>query len=172
MYSIRSLDVSALALATLLLVACQAEPAIENGPKSQPAATAGNLVETNRDVAVTIAPAVEPAALRYRFTGTEPFWGGTIDGSAILYRTPDDIDGEAIAATVSKVGAATRYSGTLDGQPFVLTLTPGTCSDGMSDTVYPISAALSVLGEERQGCAAPVVGASASLQAPPEAPTP
>ena len=174
MYSIRSLDRAALTFATLLIAACQAEPAVENGAKSQPPASAGNAVETNRDAAVGIAPALEPAAQRYRFTGTEPFWGGTIDGSTIVYRTPDDIDGEAIAATLSKVGSATRYSSTLDGQPFILTLTPGTCSDGMSDTVYPISAALSVQGEERRGCATPVVGAGAadSSQTPPEEPTP
>ena len=172
MYSIRSLDRAALTFATLLLAACQAEPTVENGAKSQLPASAGKLVETNRDAAVTIAPAVEPAVRRYRFTGTEPFWGGTIDGSGIVYRTPNDIDGKPIATTVSKVGAATRYSGTLDGRPFVLTLTPGTCSDGMSDTVYPITAALSVLGEERRGCAAPIVGAGASSQTPPEAPTP
>ena len=59
---------------------------------------------------------------------------------------------------MTKEGAATRYSGTLDGQPFVLTLTAGTCSDGMSDTVYPLSAALTVNGEQRQGCANPIVG--------------
>ncbi len=172
MYSVRSLDGAALTIVTRLLAACQAEPAAEKGASAEPPATAAHGVEANGDGSATGAPTVEPAAPRYRFTGTEPFWGGTIDGSAIVYRTPEDIDGQTIATTVAKLGAATRYSGTLDGQPFILTLTPSTCSDGLSDTVYPISAALTVQGEQRRGCANPIVGASASSQTQPEAPTP
>jgi uncharacterized membrane protein len=158
-------------LAALLLTACRDEPVAQDaaqnvGNAGASAAAPANLVEP-----AAVPPAAEPAA-RYRFTGTEPFWGGTIDGATILYQTPDDQAGQTIAATMSREGATTRYSGTLDGQPFVLKLTPGTCSDGMSDTVYPLHAVLAVRGEPRQGCGSPVVGASASSQTPPAAPAP
>lgn len=146
-------------LAALLLTACQAEPVANYSEASSPVATpAANTDDaTNAAAPAAVPPAAQPSA-RYRFTGTEPFWGGTIEGSTILYRTPDDQAGKTISATMTKEGAATRYSGMLDGQPFILALTPGTCSDGMSDTVYPISAALTVKGEERRGCANPIVG--------------
>lgn len=158
MYSIRSLDAVGLAGAALLLAACQADPPA-NGTD---AATIDREVVTTAPANVAV-PATPPplatlATARYRFTGTEPFWGGTIDGAAILYKTPDNQAGESIAAAVSNEGAATRYSGTLDGQPFILVLTPATCSDGMSDTVYPMSAKLTVQGEQRSGCASPLVG--------------
>jgi len=147
----------ALLLAALLLVACRDKPiangAEENISSAEVVATApGNLAKPDT------APRATPPTARYRFTGTEPFWGGTIDGSTILYQTPDDQAGKTITATVSLEGASTRFSGTLDGQPFILKLTPGTCSDGMSDTVYPLHAVLAVHGEPRQGCANPVVG--------------
>lgn len=161
----------ALVLTTLLLAACRAEPdangAEENISDAEVVATAsGNLTEP------VAAPPAAPPTARYRFTGTEPFWGGTIDGPTILYQTPRDQAGKTIIATVSQEGVTTRYDGTLDGKPFILKLTRGTCSDGMSDTVYPLHAVLAVRGEPRKGCANPVVGASASSQTPPAAPAP
>ena len=149
-----------MSLAALMLAACQAEPAASNVAATVPniAAPPANAVGETNAAAPAAAPQVAQPTARYRFTGTEPFWGGTIDGSTILYRTPDDLAGKTITATVTKDDSATRYSGTLDGQPFILTLTPGTCSDGMSDTVYPLKAALTVHGEQRQGCANPIVG--------------
>ena len=148
------------AVIAMLLLACRAEPItddqVENVNNTNVIATApSNLAEPT-----PAAPAAPPTA-RYRFTGTEPFWGGTIDGATIVYKTPDDQTGETIPATVTNEGTTTRYAGTLDGKPFVLKLTPGTCSDGMSDTVYPLHAVLAVRGEPRQGCASPVVGAAA-----------
>jgi len=170
MYSSRSLGRGTPVIAALLLAACQAEPAANDAEAVNAEVGApANVAETN--TAATV-PAAKPPTARYRFTGTEPFWGGTIDGPTILYKTPEDQAGKTIVATVSKEGPTTRYSGTLDGQPFILKLTPGTCSDGMSDTVYPLYAVLAVHGEPRQGCANPIVGASASSQTPPAAPAP
>ena len=36
---------------------------------------------------------------------------------------------------------------------FALAVTPGDCSDGMSDRTYPFVATLQVAGEQRNGCA-------------------
>ena len=146
----------ALALSALLLAACRAEP-IANEAKQSTNAEVVVLAPANSADASPVPPAAQPTA-RYRFTGTEPFWGGTIDGATILYQTPDDQAGKTITATMTKEGATIRYSGELDGQPFILKLTPGTCSDGMSDTVYLLHAVLAVRGEPRQGCASPIVG--------------
>ena len=147
----------ALALTALLLAACRAEP---NEAEQSNAAEVTATAPANVAEAAAPPPAAKPTA-RYRFTGTEPFWGGTIDGATILYQTPDDQAGERITATVTTEGATTRYDAMLDGKPFILKLTPGTCSDGMSDTVYPLHAVLAVHDEPRQGCASPIVGASA-----------
>ena len=38
-------------------------------------------------------------------------------------------------------------------KPFVLAVTPGKCSDGMSDRSYPFTVTLMVMGEQREGCA-------------------
>ena len=141
----------------LALAACRAEPnEAEQSNAAEVTATA-----PAKPAEQSAAPPVAAPTARYRFTGTEPFWGGTIDGSTILYQTPDDQAGKTIAAIVATEGATTRYSAMLDGKPFILKLTPGTCSDGMSDTVYPFHAVLAVHGEPRQGCASPIVGASA-----------
>lgn len=91
----------------------------------------------------------------YRLIGTEPFWGGTVTASEIVYTTPENQQGERIAVTAAYGPHSETYSGWLDGQPFMLTLTAGPCSDGMSDNVHAYRAALLVRGEQRQGCANP-----------------
>lgn len=152
---------AAMAIAMLLLSACRAQPVTNKVAQNVGEADAVATAPANLAEPVAAPPAAQPTA-RYIFTGTEPFWGGTVDGLTIHYQTPEDQAGKTIAATMTKEGATSRYSGELDGKPFILKLTPGTCSDGMSDTTYPLHAALAVRGEPRQGCATPIVGASKS----------
>lgn len=163
--------------AAFLLAGCQDEGAgsagnVSNGaPAEAPPATSApastkEAAETRGDAAAP-APA-EPSAKAapaagasawsksgYRLVGTEPFWGGTVTGTKILYQTPEDQAGAAVAATASYGPAGELYSGSLGGKPFILTLTKGPCSDGMSDKVHAYTAALQVGGEARQGCADP-----------------
>jgi uncharacterized membrane protein len=47
------------------------------------------------------------------------------------------------------------WTGTYAGAPFILRVSPGKCSDGMSDTVYPFTAVLTVSGQTERGCARP-----------------
>jgi uncharacterized membrane protein len=91
----------------------------------------------------------------YRLVGTEPFWGGTVTSARILYQTPENQAGEPVAVDAAYGATREIYSGTLGSKPFVLTLTKGPCSDGMSDKVHAFTAALQVRGETRQGCADP-----------------
>lgn len=88
-----------------------------------------------------------------RFLGNEPFWGGQVAGTALTYSTPDTPDGTDIAVTRFAGRGGVSWSGMYAGARFVLAVTPGECSDGMSDRTYPFVATLQVAGEQRSGCA-------------------
>ena len=87
------------------------------------------------------------------FTGTEPFWGGEAAGGTLTYFTPDNQAGAKIPVTRFAGRNGVSFSGDLDAMPFVLAVTPGACSDGMSDRKYPFAVTLEVRGEQRSGCA-------------------
>ena len=65
----------------------------------------------------------------------------------------EDMDGQAIAVERFAGNNGLGFSGQLDGQPFRMAVTPGTCGDDMSDRTYPFVVTLQVRGEDRQGCA-------------------
>jgi uncharacterized membrane protein len=88
-----------------------------------------------------------------RFTGTEPFWGGQVAGGSLTYTTPENPDGATFAVERFAGRGGVSWSGTLDRAPFRLVVTPGQCSDGMSDRTYPLTVTLAVAGEQRRGCA-------------------
>ena len=85
-------------------------------------------------------------------TGTEPFWTLRIAGTEGLWTTPDNQPGTAFAATRFAGNNGLGISGTLDGKPLTATLTPGECSDGMSDRVFPYVATIALGGETFEGC--------------------
>lgn len=87
-----------------------------------------------------------------RFTGTEPFWGGRVEGSMLTYSTPENHDGEVITVTRFAGNHGLGLSGKLGEAAFDMTVTPSECSDGMSDRVYPLTVTLSIGGELREGC--------------------
>lgn len=86
------------------------------------------------------------------FGGTEPFWGGQTSGQSLTYTTPENIDGTTIAVRRFAGNVGIGVSGTLEGQAFDMTVTPGECSDGMSDTTYPLTVTLRIGEEQREGC--------------------
>ena len=88
-----------------------------------------------------------------RFTGTEPFWGGEASASRLTYTTPEDIDGTSFAIERFAGNNGLLLSGVMDGDQFDLTITPGACSDAMSDRTYPYVATLKIGEEVRTGCA-------------------
>ena len=88
-----------------------------------------------------------------KFTGTEPFWGGHVSDDSLTYTTPDFQDGTTIPVSRFAGRNGVSFSGRLEGMPFVLALTPGKCTDGMSGREYPYVATLQVKGERRFGCA-------------------
>lgn len=122
----------------LPLGACQAGPEGPNG--------------TTRDTPGDAFSAIEPEETVH-FTGTEPFWGGEVVGASLTYSTPENVDGTTIAVERFAGNNGLGYSGTLEEQPFDMTVTPGECSDGMSDRTYPFTVTLRIGNGQRNGCA-------------------
>ena len=87
-----------------------------------------------------------------RFTGTEPFWGGEAAASQLTYTTPENPGGQVISVRRFAGNHGLGLSGKLGEAAFDMTVTPGECSDGMSDRTYPITVTLSIGGEIREGC--------------------
>ena len=91
-----------------------------------------------------------------RAVGTEPFWGARVDGRCVTYTHPDDPAGTRVWTTFSGTASDGTWTGALGGQPFVMRTRTAPCSDGMSDTRYPIAVSLTTGGEQRSGCAQPL----------------
>lgn len=87
------------------------------------------------------------------FTGTEPFWGGEVSGTRLRYSTPENIEGTTLSVERFAGNNGVSFSGRLEGRAFDLMVTPGACSDGMSDRTYPFHATLKLGEETRRGCA-------------------
>lgn len=166
--------VAATALA-MLLAACgpaeRAPPMDEAANEAAYTAPAPPAEEARRELADAGAPESEEAKVSacltqdgerigenaIRAIGTEPFWGARVEGRCVTYSTPEDQDGTRIWTKFSGSADNGRWSGALDGQPFVMVTRPQeNCSDGMSDNVYPIAVGLTVRGEQRTGCAEPL----------------
>ena len=88
-----------------------------------------------------------------RAVGTEPFWAARIEGRCVTYSTPEDIGGTRIWTRYGTGDGEIVWTGAFKGQRFELRtrVQPG-CSDGMSDTRYPLAVDLFVRGEQRSGC--------------------
>ena len=89
---------------------------------------------------------------RLRFTGTEPFWGGEVSGGTLIYSTPEEQDGTAIEVERFAGRGGVSWTGTHQGEPFVLAAAEAPCSDGMSDRTYPFTVTLQLGSETRGGC--------------------
>lgn len=88
----------------------------------------------------------------FYFGGTEPFWGGEVTGEALTYTTPENIDGTAVTVKRFAGMNGLGFSGELAGESFDMAVTPGDCSDGMSDRTYPFTVTLRLGEEVRNGC--------------------
>lgn len=93
------------------------------------------------------------AAEEVKFTGTEPFWGGAATGNSLIYTTPELPDGQTIKVERFAGNNGLGLSGTLAGQSFDMAITPGECSDQMSERRYPFTVTLRIADETRNGCA-------------------
>jgi len=89
--------------------------------------------------------------------GTEPFWNMTVEPSGQEYRatysTPQDIDGSTFAVSRFAGNNGVGFSGELDGRTMQIAVSPGECSDGMTDRSYPYTATVVAGDETLYGCA-------------------
>ena len=120
---------------SLLLVACQTENGA-NAPGNSPEGFTG------------IGPDET-----IHFLGTEPFWGGSTTGTQLTYETPENIEGTTFPVERFTGQGGLGLSGRLEGAPFDMTVTPGACSDAMSDRTYPYTVTLRIGEDMRRGCA-------------------
>lgn len=148
---------SAALLALLALAACKPaeQPAPPPGAESQASPSASPTPTGSPGPASRSEPTAtaSPLPARMQALGTEPFWSIEIAPEGLRYSDPENIAGTAFAATAVSAEGGRRWSGTLAGEPLVLLVVPGTCSDGMSDTVYPFTATLVRAGRTLNGCA-------------------
>ncbi|WP_339914377.1 hypothetical protein [uncultured Brevundimonas sp.] len=103
-----------------------------------------------------------------RALGNEPFWAVEITPQGLIYAGVDrpeqraDNPGPVLQGTTA-VYAATNGT----GKALKVTLIATTCSDGMSDRTYPLTARVEIDGETLMGCAASmaaIMGAGESGQ--------
>jgi len=128
---------------TLGLAACGQQPDV--APTQSAAAEAKPVATGSPEPAMPEKP--------FQALGTEPFWAVEVLPGQLRYSDPENIAGTTFPATESREATGVRYFGTMSGQPISLLVQPGTCSDGMSDTVYPWTAVLTKDGRRLQGCA-------------------
>lgn len=97
------------------------------------------------------------AAAEIFIGGTEPFWALDItpagDAYTARFSTPDDIDGSSFTVSRFAGNNGVGFSGDLDGRAVHASLTPGDCSDGMSDRSYPFIATVALGDVTLYGCA-------------------
>jgi uncharacterized membrane protein len=86
-------------------------------------------------------------------TGTEPFWGGDVTAQVFAYKTAEQPEGRRVTVARFAGRGGLSFSGMLEDRDLTLAITPGACSDGMSDRAYQLVATLRVGEEIRTGCA-------------------
>lgn len=130
-----------------LLALCACQPEVSGGePAAAPSAAAVSSVP--EPVSAPVLGGID-LSQPVSVNGTEPFWGLQIAAGDIVYSTPEDQGRHfAGAAFALKGNAASLTSGALS-----VTLSDKSCSDGMSDRVYPLTAEATIDGKTLKGCA-------------------
>ena len=142
----------AIASLSLLLVACQpSQPPADPAPPAAVVAPAAPAAETPSAKRVPGQEAFEPLRI-FRAFGTEPFWGVNVEDTRLTYTTPEDQAGVVMEGTRKTLADGVEISGQHDGKPFVLTVSNGTCSDGMSDNTYSMVSTFRYGDIDYKGC--------------------
>jgi uncharacterized membrane protein len=152
--SMRPIAFAILSAGLFAVAACSPE-APGGGEATPPADAPPAAAQAPGEPQVTTA--TDPAApFRQDFTllGTEPFWNLQVKGATMVLSQPDPIPtvtgtGTVLTATSGKAVWTAAQAGNM---PFVATLTAESCSDGMSDRVYPYSAEVKAGELVLKGC--------------------
>ena len=152
---------SAALAAVLVLAGCDQGPPSKNRAEHAAAASAAPVGRSQEAAPPAPAPVQAAAATpnpaeaekHFQALGTEPFWSLEVLPGKLVYTSPEVQHGVVIAARFSGEGKRLLFSGTMQGKPVVLSIEPGTCSDGMSDTVHAYKAVFTWGAQTEQGCA-------------------
>lgn len=89
----------------------------------------------------------------WRAFGNEPFWSVRVEGETLVFSTPENQAGTVLQGrrVPSLVGVV--MLGQEAGREFNLSISPGECSDGMSDNRYDHTATWIYGGTTYHGCA-------------------
>jgi len=87
--------------------------------------------------------------------GTEPFWSVEVRAASLTLKRPDHPDVAVTHGGPEAQGDGAVFSGGQGAGALRLTLRKTTCSDGMSERSYPLTAEVEAGGETLKGCAAP-----------------
>ena len=146
----------AIASLSLLLVACNApQPSSEPSPQPEAAAPAATSAPPVAEAPMAKrAPGQENAdpLQIFRAFGTEPFWNVNVENTKLTYTTPEDPAGVVMEGTRRALADGVEITGQHDGKLFVLTVSSGTCSDGMSDNTYSLVSAFRHGDIDYKGC--------------------
>ncbi|MFN4176962.1 COG3650 family protein [Phenylobacterium sp.] len=137
-------------LTALLLCACQPR-APDGQPAPPPVPPPAEAPASRFEPMSPVSDFGAPITAR----GTEPFWAVTIDGTRLTLARPDRPEAtfEAPGAAIQP-GKAVWDAKAADGAAMRVTLYVSTCSDGMSDFSYPLTAEVELGAETLRGCAA------------------
>ncbi len=168
MSRIRTVQAFSVLLLTAGLVGCGGGDTTSTGPSESGSASA-SATSGSSSGSQSSAPSgsgsgsgspstpAEPGSVSDSFAafGTEPFWQVTVNGTALDFDDVSTGEKRSLTATRSESGNSTVFSGDNNGTSFTLTITPGSCNDGMSDNTYPWTSTF-VYGEASfSGCANP-----------------
>lgn len=84
--------------------------------------------------------------------GTEPFWSFEISGNRATYTEPENPTGSQFTVARFAGNNGLSFTGELDGQSVTIAVTPGACSDGMSDREFPYTATVALGDRQLEGC--------------------
>lgn len=98
-------------------------------------------------------PARKPVPPTFRALGTEPFWSAAYESGKLTWSTPEQPNGVTVPIRRADANGQATVTGKLDGRDFELQVRRETCSDGMSDAVYPLSVVRRIGDDTKAGCA-------------------
>ena len=106
--------------------------------------------------------------------GTEPFWDvivspqndGSYQATLKTFGYPDEAGERSLEVSRFAGNNGVSFSGDFEGKPVFIAITPGDCSDGMSDRSYPFAATVSLEGTTLLGCAYTDVSPFSGPEAP------
>ena len=129
----------ALVSAVLVLGACHGNvppPKPSSDPATTEAADMKDAAPPQGAMGKRAAGQENAPVLAFRGFGTEPFWSARVEGETLIFSTPENQEGTTLHGRRMPSITGMVFAGKDGERDFNLTLTPGECSDGMSDNRY------------------------------------